>query len=151
MKVAFACDHGGFPLRDAVTERIKALGHEVLDFGVFDDKSVDYPDFASKAARAVQQGRAARAVIICGSGVGACVTANKYKGVRASVAHDLYSAAQGVEHDNMNALCLGGRIVNAEQARALVKVFLEASFNTKEPRYSRRLGKVSAIEDSNFK
>lgn len=151
MIVALACDHGGFPVKEAVLKQIEALGDEVLDFGAFDDKPVDYPDFASKAALAVQQGKAQRAVVICGSGIGACVTANKYKGVRASVAHDLYSAKQGVEHDNMNVICLGGRIVNASQAQALVKAFLTASFNAGQERYGRRLDKVSAIEDSNFK
>lgn len=150
MKVAIGCDHAGFPVKQAVIEKVKDLGHEVLDMGTNSEQSVDYPDFAAKVAWAVKKGEAQRGIIICGSGIGACIAANKFKGIRACVAHDLYSAAQGVEHDNMNVLCLGGRIV-ADTAPKLAAAFLNASFESGEARHLRRLNKVLSIEEENFK
>ena len=112
MNIAIASDHAGFPLKAALINKIKLLGHEPLDLGTDSpNTSVDYPDFAAKAARAVQGGKAQKAIVVCGSGVGACVAANKFKGIRAAVCHDTYSAHQGVEHDDMNVLCLGARII----------------------------------------
>lgn len=146
MIIAVACDHGGFPLKGEVVELLKKLGHEALDLGAYrDDPQDDYPDFAEKAGRAVAEGRAARAIILCGSGVGASIAANKIKGVRAALCHDTYSAAQGVEHDDMNVLCLGARIVGVALAGELVKAFARAGF-TGEARHARRLAKVQAIE-----
>lgn len=146
MKIAIACDHGGFPLKDTVAKLLEKLGHTVLDLGAhaYDAKD-DYPDFARYAGQAIQHKQADRAIIICGSGVGACVAANKMKGVRAGVCHDTYSAAQGVEHDDMNVLCLGARIVGIALAEQLVTAFVTAKF-TGEERHQRRLEKVNAIE-----
>jgi ribose 5-phosphate isomerase B len=145
MRVAVACDHAGYPLKQAILEIIKSAGHETLDLGTNSMESVDYPDFAEKAGRAIQQGDVERAVIVCGSGVGACIAANKMKGVYAAICHDTYSAHQGVEHDNMNALCLGGRIIGPELANELVKVFLAAQFSHEE-RHKRRVNKILSIE-----
>lgn len=150
MKVAVGCDHAGFPVKEAVEEQVKALGHEVLDMGTYNTQSVDYPDFAAKVALSVSSGQAERGILICGSGIGACIAANKFKGIRACVAHDLYSAAQGVEHDNMNVLCLGGRVV-PDTAPKLAQAFLSANFQKEEERHVRRLNKVLSIEEKNFK
>ncbi|MDA1189480.1 MAG: RpiB/LacA/LacB family sugar-phosphate isomerase [Chloroflexi bacterium] len=142
MRVAVGADHGGFPLKADIVELLKKLGHEVTDVGAHEyDAADDYPDFALAAAKAVASGNADRAVILCGSGVGASVAANKVRGVRAAVCHDLYSAAQGVEHDDMNALCLGARIIEGELALALVTAFMGAKFSGEE-RHARRLKKV---------
>lgn len=149
MRIAIACDHGGFPLKRDIIQVVEQLGHQVLDLGTWDTKSVDYPDYAEKAGQAVQRGDADRAVVLCGSGVGACVAANKLKGVYASVCHDTYSAHQGVEHDNVNLLCLGARIVGAELAKEIVTAFLNATFSQDE-RFLRRFNKVKAIEDRNL-
>ena len=151
MKIALGCDHGGFPLKQAVTDKIKELGFEVLDFGTNSNESVDYPDYAAKVANAVISGQASRGILICGSGVGVCITANKFKGARASIAHDIYSAEQGVLHDNMNILCLGARVIKPELAPDLVKAFLKASFQKDEERHARRCGKVLKFEQENFK
>ncbi len=148
MKVAVATDHGGFPLKDIVLRTIKEEGHEALDLGTFGPESVDFPDFAEKAGNALLDGRADRAVMMCGSGVGVCMSANKMKGVYASVCHDTYSAHQGVEHDHMNALCLGGRIIGEEVAREVVKAFL-AAVPMQAERQLRRVGKIKAIEAKN--
>lgn len=149
MRIAIACDHGGFPLKRDIIQVVEQLGHQVLDLGTWDTKSVDYPDYAEKAGQAVQRGDADRAVVLCGSGVGACVAANKLKGVYASVCHDTYSAHQGVEHDNVNLLCLGARIVGSELAKEIVTAFLNATFSQDE-RFLRRFNKVKAIEDRNL-
>ncbi len=148
MKVAVATDHGGFPLKDIVLRTIKEEGHEALDLGTFGPESVDFPDFAEKAGNALLDGRADRAVMMCGSGVGVCMSANKMKGIYASVCHDTYSAHQGVEHDHMNALCLGGRIIGEEVAREVVKAFL-AAVPMQAERQLRRVGKIKAIEAKN--
>jgi len=147
MRIAIANDHAGFPLKAEIVTLVRQLGHEVLDLGSMDASPVDYPDFTQKAGRALQSGEADRAIIICGSGVGACITANKMRGVYASVCHDTYSAAQGVEHDDMNALCIGARIIGPELARAIVTAFLGAQFSSDE-RHRRRVGKIHAIEKS---
>jgi ribose 5-phosphate isomerase B len=145
MRVAVATDHGGFPLKQAVLEAIQEAGHEVLDLGTHSLESVDFPDYAEKAGLALQQGRADRAVLLCGSGVGISIAANKINGVYAAVCHDTYSAHQGVEHDNMNALCLGGRVIGTELAKELVRAFLSASFQLEE-RFQRRAEKVHRLE-----
>jgi len=146
MKVAIACDHGGFPLKGRMIEVIQSMGHEVLDLGAHDyDPEDDYPDFARYVGDAILHGQADRGVLLCGSGVGACIAANKFKGVRASVCHDVYSAHQGVEHDNMNVLCLGSRIIGPQLAEDLVRAFVSANFSA-EQRHHRRLAKINAIE-----
>jgi ribose 5-phosphate isomerase B len=145
MRVAVACDHAGFPLKEVVLQAVHLAGHDAIDLGTNSVDSVDFPDFAEKAGRAIQQGQADRAVIICGSGVGACITANKMKGIYASICHDTYSAHQGVEHDQMNVLCLGGRIIGQDLARELVKTFLGATIS-QEKRHLRRFAKIQAIE-----
>ncbi len=145
MKVAVAADHGGFPLKAAVIACVRAAGHQVLDLGTNSEAAVDYPDFAAAAAEAVQQGRADRALVLCGSGVGAAVAANKFKGIRAGVCHDVYSAHQAVEHDDVNVLALGARVVGASLAEELVRTFLAARY-TGEERHARRLAKVAALE-----
>lgn len=147
MKIAVACDHAGFILKDDVIAAIQQAGHEVIDLGTYDQEPVDYPDYAEKVGNAIQQHKADRGILVCGSGVGACIAANKMKGVYASVCHDVYSARQGVEHDNMNVLCLGGRIIGVETARDLVKAFLSGNFSTEE-RHRRRVGKIVKIEQS---
>jgi ribose 5-phosphate isomerase B len=145
MRVALGCDHAGYPLKDGVRQLVEAHGDTVLDCGTDSTESVDYPDHAAAVARAVSEGKADRGIILCGSGVGACVTANKVRGVRACVCHDSYSAGQGVEHDDMNVLCLGGRIVGPALLPDLVNAFLGAEFSGEE-RHRRRLDKVLAIE-----
>ncbi|MBN2257455.1 MAG: ribose 5-phosphate isomerase B [Anaerolineaceae bacterium] len=145
MIIAVAADHAGYPLKEMVIATIKAAGHEVLDLGVFDTKPVDYPDYAAKVAGAIQNKEAERGILLCGSGVGACITANKFKGVYAGVCHDTYSAHQGVEHDDMNVICLGGRIIGSELVREIIMAFLKAEFTTDE-RHVRRVNKVRAFE-----
>ncbi|MBX2852414.1 MAG: ribose 5-phosphate isomerase B [Phycisphaeraceae bacterium] len=146
MKVALAADHGGYPLKAEIAELVKSLGHEVLDLGAHQfDKDDDYPDFARYIGQAIQHGQAECGVLLCGSGVGASIAANKMKGVRAAVCHDAYSAAQGVEHDDMNVLCLGSRIIGGAVADVLVRSFLGATFIA-EGKYQRRLDKVLGIE-----
>jgi ribose 5-phosphate isomerase B len=147
MKIAVASDHGGFPLKQTVIDTAKALNHEVLDFGTDSEVSVDFPDFVKKAGQAVQNGKADRAIVLCGSGVGACIAANKMKGIYAAICHDVYSAHQGVEHDQMNALCLGGRIIGVELAKELVTTFLTAQYFSGE-KYQRRFDKIVDLEAS---
>jgi ribose 5-phosphate isomerase B len=145
MIIALGVDHGGFPLKKTVSETIKAANHEVLDLGTFDETPVDYPDYAKSVAEAMVNGQAQRGILICGSGVGACVAANKIMGIRACLCHDTYSAHQGVEHDDMNVLCLGARVIGPALAEELVKSFLAAHFSGSE-RHKRRLKKVAALE-----
>jgi len=146
MKVVFGADHGGFELKKYLVEIFKKDGFEIIDAGNlnFDPKD-DYPDYAIKVAKTVASGQAERGIIICGSGVGACVAANKVKGVRACLCHDTYSAHQGVEHDSMNVLSLGARIIGKELAKELVFSFLNAKFINEE-RFIRRLEKVNNID-----
>ena len=146
MRIAVAADHAGFELKNQLADNIRKLGHEVVDLGACEyDASDDYPDFAAALARAVQNGSAQRGVLICGSGVGASIAANKVRGVRAGLCHDTYSAHQGVEHDDMNVLVLGSRIIGVELARELVSAFLNARFSG-DVRHQRRLDKVKALE-----
>jgi ribose 5-phosphate isomerase B len=147
MRVAIGADHGGYPLKSELSDFIRALGHEPVDVGAHEvDPLDDYPDYAEAVARAVVGDTAERGIMICGSGVGAAITANKVTGARASVCHDTYSAHQGVEHDEMNVLCLGARIVGGEIAREIVTAFLGASFMPEE-KYIRRLNKIKALDD----
>jgi len=146
MKIALASDHAGFPLKAALLVNLKGLGHEVSDLGTASaDKPVDYPDFAEKAAKAVLSGAARRAIVVCGSGVGACVAANKIKGIRAGLCHDTYSAHQGVEHDDINVLCLGARIIGQSLAFEIASAFAEAEFSGEE-RHKRRVEKINRLE-----
>ena len=145
MKIAVGSDHAGFNLKQEVAESLRKQGFEVVDVGTSSTDAVDYPDFAEKTALAVKEGRAERAVLVCGSGVGACVAANKVTGIRAAICHDTYSAHQGVEHDDMNVLVLGGRIIGPALAHELVQAFVKARY-TAEERHARRLAKVLAIE-----
>ena len=147
MKVAMGADHGGFALKEDLKKFLFEEGHQVVDFGCYNTEAVDYPDFAQAIGEAIQQGRAERGILMCGSGVGASVAANKMLGVRAGLCHDTYSAHQGVEHDNMNVLCLGARVIGPELMADLVRAYLGAQF-TGEPRHMRRLAKVDAIEHS---
>ncbi len=147
MKVAIGTDHGGYTLKSDLVKVLESLGHEVIDKGAYDfDAEDDFPDFAGPVAEAVQTGDADRGIILCGSGVGACIAANKFPGVRAGICHDTYSAGQGVRHDDMNVLCMGARVVGVALAEDLVRSFMSASLEP-EPRFRRRLAKVAAIEN----
>ncbi len=151
MKVAVGCDHAGFPLKDVVVEAVRTEGHEVIEVGTFSADAVDFPDFTRKVGEKVQSGETERGILICGSGIGACIAANKMKGVYASICHDTYSAAQGVAHDNMNVLCLGGRVIGPELVKALVKSFLGAHYIGNEKggeRLARRVAKIVKIENN---
>ena len=146
MKVAFAADHAGWPLRECVLAELASLGHETVDVGSREMvPGDDYPDAALAVANAVAAGRVDRAVLVCGSGVGAGVAANKVRGIRAAICHDTFSARQGVEDDDMNVLCLGARVIGESLALELIRAFLGASFSGAE-RHRRRLGKVAAME-----
>ena len=145
MRVAIGADHWGVTLKEKLVAHIKSLGHEVRDLGTHSTDAVDYPDYAERVGEAVLQGEAERGVLICGSGVGASVAANKLPGIRAGLCHDTYSAHQGVEHDDMNLLVLGGRVIGDALAYELVRNFLEAKFSGEE-RHRRRLEKVKALE-----
>ena len=146
MRIGIATDHGAFDLKEQLAAYLKEAGHEVVDFGAYSlDPGDDYPDFVIPLARAVAAGKVTRGLAVCGSGVGASVAANKVAGVRAGLVQDHYSAHQGVEHDDMNVLSIGGRVVGFEAARDLVEAYLAASF-TGEERHVRRLRKVAALE-----
>lgn len=150
MKVAVGFDHGGFPLKKTVLDTVRAAGHEPIDMGTDSAESVDFPDFTEKVGRAIQNGEAERGIVVCGSGVGACIAANKMKGIYASICHDTYSAAQGVAHDDMNVLCLGGRVVGVELAIVLIQAFLGAEYQGNKAggeRLARRVGKIHKLED----
>ena len=147
MKVAVASDHGGYSLKARVVEELRQTGNEALDLGPNSEiPGDDYPDYAKAVSQAVLDGRADRAVLICGSGAGACVAANKFKGIRAATCHDSFSARQCVEDDNVNVLCLGARVVGTELAAELVRDYVNAKFSGAE-RHRRRLGKVAAFEE----
>lgn len=149
MKIAIGADHGGLSLKQAIVDEVKKLGHTVVDCGAkkYNAKD-DYPDFARAVGAAIQRGDAARGIVLCGSGVGASIAATKMRGIRAALCHDTYSAHQGVEHDDMNVLCLGARIIGDALAREIVCAFLSAQFDTSE-RFQRRLNKVLEIEKNN--
>ena len=145
MKIAVAADHAGFPLKQLALDTAAGAGHETIDLGTDSTDPVDYPDTARDAAEAIRDGRADRALIVCGSGAGIAVAASKFPGIRAAVCHDTYTAHQAVEHDDVNVLCLGGRVVGPALAEEIMTAFLEAEF-TGEERHVRRLGKIEAIE-----
>jgi RpiB/LacA/LacB family sugar-phosphate isomerase len=150
MKIAISCDHAGFPLKQTAIDAIKALGHEVIDVGTFSTDAVDFPDFTKKVGEKIQSGEAERGILVCGSGIGACIAANKMKGVYASIAHDTYSAAQGVLHDNMNVLCMGGRVIGPELVKVLVPAFLNARYLGNDEggeRLARRVEKIYKMEE----
>ncbi len=145
MRIAIAADHAGFALKEHVKAFVAAAGHEPLDFGAFNAAPSDYPDFAKAVAEALRSNEADRGILICGSGVGAAVAANKFTGIRAGLCHDTYSARQGVADDDMNILVLGGRVIAEGLAKELVNAFLEAEFSG-EDRHLRRLAKVAGFE-----
>ena len=145
MRIVIGADHAGFDLKQIIGEDLRGYGHEVIDKGTDSTAPVDYPDFAEAVGQAVLDGTAERGVLICGSGVGASVSANKLPGIRAGLCHDTYSARQGVEHDDMNVLVLGARVIGVELARELVSNFLAAKF-TAEERHRRRVEKIRGLE-----
>ncbi len=147
MQIAIGADHGGFALKEKLTQTIREAGHIVNDLGACEYNAADdYPDFALAVARAVVAGEAERGIVICGSGVGASIAANKVRGARAALCHDSYSARQGVEHDDLNVLCLGARVIGVEAAREVVQAYLGAQFSQEE-RHQRRLSKILAAEN----
>lgn len=150
MRIAVGFDHAGFPLKQVVLDAVREAGHEPIDLGTHSTDSVDFPDFAEAVGRAIQNGQAERGILCCGSGVGAAIAANKMKGVYASICHDTYSAAQGVAHDDMNVLCLGGRVIGPELAKVLIPAFLDAVYQGNRAggeRLARRVGKIHKLED----
>jgi ribose 5-phosphate isomerase B len=149
MNIAIACDHAGFPLKRTILETARSSGHGVLDLGTDSLEPVDYPDYAEKLGRLIQSGEAERGILLCGSGVGACIAANKMQGVYACVCHDTYSAHQGVEHDDMNVLCIGTRVIGPELTNEIVTAFLAARFMGNDPgqeRHARRVAKIRKME-----
>ncbi len=150
MRIVVGSDHAGFELKQILAQQLRQQGHEIIDVGTHSSAAVDYPDFAYAVAQAVVQRQGERGVLICGSGVGASIAANKVVGVRAAICHDTYSARQGVEHDDMNILVLGARVVGVELAKELVAAFLQSVFSAEE-RHQRRLDKVLAIERNNLR
>ncbi len=146
MTIAVGCDHGGFPLKETVINAIQQAGHSVIDLGTHSAEAVDYPDFSGAVCRAILEGRAQRGIVICGSGVGAAVACNKFKGIRAGTCHDTFSARQGVEDDDMNVMAMGARIIGPSLATEIVRAFLGAVFSNAE-RHVRRLNKVKAFEE----
>ena len=150
MRVAVGFDHAGFPLKETVLKAVQTAGHEPIDMGTTSAEPVDFPDITEKVGRAVQSGEAERGILVCGSGIGACIAANKMKGVYASICHDTYSAAQGVLHDDMNVLCLGGRVIGPELAKALIPAFLNAHYlgnDSGGERLARRVNKIHKMEN----
>ncbi|MEZ6097765.1 MAG: ribose 5-phosphate isomerase B [Pirellulaceae bacterium] len=145
MRLAIGSDHAGFHLKHRLIAELDRAGHEILDFGTYDEQAADYPDSAEAVGRAIREGRTERGIVICGSGVGASAAANKLPGIRAGLCHDTYSAKQGVEDDDMNVLVLGARVIEADTALELVQTFLGARFSNQE-RHIRRLNKVRALE-----
>ena len=150
MKIAIASDHAGFQYKTILAKKLRAAGFDLLDVGTNVETPSDYPDHAADMAHAIRQGRVARGILICGSGVGVSVAANKFKGIRAGVCHDTYSAHQSVEHDDVNVLCIGERVVGIELAREIIKSFLNARFSG-EARHVRRLEKILRIEEESMK
>ena len=149
MKIALASDHAGYQLKQGLVAYLRDTEHEIIDLGVESDATrADYPDVARAIAHAILDGKAERGILLCGSGVGASVAANKMPGIYAAICHDVYSAAQGVEHDNMNVICLGGQIIGIALAKKLVEAFLNAQFYTEVERYQKRFQKVRDMESS---
>jgi len=147
MRIACGFDHAGFPLKEAVIDELAADGHEVLDLGTDSTDPVDYPDVAVRVGEAIVEGRAERGVIVCGSGAGVAIAATKMDGIRAAVVHDTYTAHQAVEHDDMNVICLGARVIGPAPVGEILHAFAGAAFSGEE-RHVRRLGKIQAIEDA---
>ena len=147
MKIALGADHAGYELKETIATELKGMGYEVVDVGTYSTEPVDYPDYAAALGRAVLDGTAERGILICGSGAGASIAANKLKGIRATVAHDAYTAHQAVEHDDINVLTLGARVIGVAQAFELVRSFIGAEFSG-EDRHQRRLNKVLALEET---
>jgi ribose 5-phosphate isomerase B len=145
MKIAVAGDHAGFPMKQMLVAELGRDGHEILDLGAHDETPSDYPDFARAVGQALNSGKAERGILVCGSGAGASIAANKIKGIRAGLAHDTYTGHQGVEHDDMNVLCLGSRVIGPAPALEIARVFLKATFSGEE-RHKRRLGKILDME-----
>lgn len=145
MRIVVGADHRGYALKDALAEHLKSRGHDVIDVGTNGADPVDYPDIAVDVSKPIRSGEAERGLLICGSGVGAAIAANKIQGIRAGICHDTYSAHQGVEHDDMNVVCMGSRIIGEELAREVVDAFIGARF-IEEERYRRRLDKVNALD-----
>ncbi len=150
MKIVIASDHGGYQYKQMLLEDIRAHGYELKDLGAFDEQPSDYPDHAETVAIKIQQNEAERGILICGSGAGISVAANKFKAIRAALCHDVYTAHQCVEHDNVNVLCIGQRVIGIELAKEIIFTFLAANFSHEE-RHERRLAKIAAIEDRNMK
>ena len=151
MKIAVACDHAGFPLKGCVLDTVRRLGHEPFDLGTDSTAPVDYPDYAEKLGRFILAGQAERGILLCGSGVGACIAANKLIGIYAGVCHDTYSGHQSVEHDNMNVLCLGPRVIGPELAIEIITAFVSARFIGNDPgqeRHARRVAKIRMLESN---
>jgi ribose 5-phosphate isomerase B len=146
VKLVIGSDHAGFPLKEEVRAYLAKAGHELVDLGAYNTEPSDYPDFAEKVGLAIRQGVAPRGILICGSGVGVCVAANKIPGIRAGMCHDTYSAHQGVEHDDMNVIVLGARIIGSALACEVVDAYVRAKFIATEERFVRRFNKVLAIE-----
>jgi len=146
VKLVISSDHAGFPLKEEIRAYLAKSGHEVVDLGAYNTEPSDYPDFAEKVGLAIKQGEAPRGILICGSGVGVCIAANKIPSIRAGICHDTYSAHQGVEHDDMNVLVLGARIIGPALAFEIVDAYLGAKFTISEERFVRRFNKVMAIE-----
>lgn len=145
MRIALGSDHAGYPMKEHLASWLAESGHAVYDLGTHSNEPVDYPDYAASVSQAVLDGRADRGVIVCGSGAGACIAANKLRGIRAGVAHDTYTAHQMVEHDDVNVLCLGSRVVGTALAEDLVSTFIEAKFSRAD-RHVRRLDKIRSLE-----
>jgi RpiB/LacA/LacB family sugar-phosphate isomerase len=145
MRIVVGADHAGFKLKELIAAELRGVAHEVIDVGTDSEEPVDYPDYAEAVGNVILDGKADRGILICGSGVGASVAANKLPGIRAALCHDTYSARQGVEHDDMNILVLGGRVIGDELARELVRAYVAATF-TNEERHRRRLEKIKALE-----
>ena len=149
MKIAIACDHAGYSLKECILKTVQSCGHEPLDLGTDNREPVDYPDYAWKIGQAIRTGQAERGILLCGSGVGAAIAANKIKGIYAGLCHDTYSAHQGVEHDEMNVLCLGARVIGPELAQEIVIAFLAARYIGDDPgqeRHARRVAKIHELE-----
>lgn len=151
MKLVIGSDHAGFPLKEQVREHLTKAGHTVVDLGAYNTEPSDYPDFAEKVGEAVRRGEAERGIVLCGSGVGVCVSANKIPGIRAGICHDTYSAHQGVEHDDMNVLVMGARIIGPSVAFEIADAYVNARFSATEERFLRRYNKVLAIEKKYLK
>lgn len=153
MIIAFGCDHAGFPLKETAVEIIRSLGHTIIDMGTDSEEPVDYPDYAESVGRAIQHSEAERGILLCGSGVGVCIAANKMKGIFAGTCHDHYSAHQGVEHDAMNVLCIGARVVGSNLMREIITAFLQARYlgdDSGQERLSRRVMKIKNLESENM-